>query len=301
MDPGFPGAGRVLRELGNISNVKYIKPEGSLGWMSFTNYDNHDFVFLPAWQPGLYPELMRRLKPAKIVMVWTSPPAQSEFVPIELDYLKEITHLLDAGKIHALWLGSKEWLPLLKKGNRKVFHCPYPVTLPETYESRDRINPPEDVSLFGPLHPRKNVVTQAIAAQAAGCILHITDNSGANLINKINSNFSTHGWLPEEEYHKLIMSMDLGLQISIPGVESFSYVLWDHLSLDVPCLTSVEWAPTELRISKPMDPQAIIYRMQSPIVTQVTNGKWRHWAEDFAKKRNSQVLDILKTELDITI
>ena len=97
------------------------------------------------------------------------------------------------------------------------------------------------------------------------------------------------------------MSMDLGLQISIPGVESFSYVLWDHLSLDVPCLTSVEWAPTELRISNPMDPQAIIYRMQSPIVTQVTNGKWRHWAEDFAKERNTRVLDILKTELDITI
>jgi hypothetical protein len=151
-DPGYPGAGRVLRELSKVfPSVSYFG-QG-------TNFipSHEPFLFLPAWNPG-YSALLKGIT-SKVVIVWTSPLLQTEMVPQELEYVAEIRRFLDLGKIHAVWCGHPNTVDLFKG---KGFHAPYPVALPP--EKRGRIVPPIiRLSLFGPMHPRKNVLAQAMA------------------------------------------------------------------------------------------------------------------------------------------
>ena len=300
LDVGFPGAGRVLKELSKVfPKVHYHGPKNGLPPME----GEKPILLLPAWHT-MYEEVYMNKDWMKPVILWTSPPLQSEMVPQELEYLRKILYFMDTGKIHALWLGDKNWLPLIKKEGRKVFYAPYPVTLPtqRRTEMREKI---ENVSLFGPLHPRKNVLTQLIAAKMANVFVHVTDtrNLQANSLDSLaGATCVFHDWLSEPEYENLLLDhIDLGLQVSVPGVESFSYVTWDHISRGIPCLTSVDWAPDELRVSNPTDPEAIFAKMFSIVVNDKDSGYWRKYAELYAKGANEKCRETLERELEISL
>ena len=291
IDPGFPGAGRVVRELANISsNVKYYSRQGPL--------PESDYLFLPAWLPDY--ESIRH--PKKIV-VWTSSIIQSEYTPVEFEYMQTIVKLLDEGKLYALWTGAKEWLSIMGTG-RRAFYCTYPLTLPTAWKTDAPRNPPKDVSLFGPLSPRKNVAVQAFAAAKAGCTLHTTDEGAHSLLDSLGLRVPPvyHGWQIPSRYHDLVCSVDVGLQCSVPGAESQSYVAWDHVSRGVPCLSTVEWIDNvtawghSLFVRYPFDVDNLVLRIQLAATSLPDDLRLR--AEEFAKGRNKTVKATLETELE---
>ena len=291
IDPGFPGAGRVVRELANISdNIKYQGP-----FRPLDHYDS-DYVLLPAWHPSY-----QQISHPKKVVVWTSPILQSEYTPVEFEFMQTIVKLLDEGKLYALWLGSKDWLSVMGSG-RRAFYCPYPVTLPPPKMSAPQ-NPPLNVSLFGPLSPRKNFAVQAFAAAKAGCHVHTTDQRANSLLDTLGLRVPPyyHDWQIPPRYHDLVCSMDIGLQCSVPGSESFSYVVWDHISRGVPCLSTVEWTwdlGFPLFVTDPYNIDYLVYCINS-VASWSFLPKLRRWAEEFAERRNETVKAILETELGL--
>lgn len=305
LDPGFPGAGRVVRELAAISGGK-VKFEGwwkEGHWFLAKVYPDAEFLFLPAWHPQ-YKDLVHEKK----VIVWTSPIIQSEFAPVEFEYMRQILQLLDAGKLYAVWFGSNDWLPYVSKEGRRVFYCPYPVTFPPYCKMVPSRNPPKEVSLFGPLGPRKNAAIQAMAAQKAGCKVHITDGSAQTLLRGLGVDYVNHGWVTPARYHDLVCSiyLDVGLQCSIPGSESFSYVTWDHISRDVPCISTVDWIESidkSLFMRWPYDVLVIANRIKivgdRPHVFE--RGLLREKAERFAELRNAEVKRVLQVNLGLDL
>lgn len=284
---------RVIKELSKVS-------EGKILYNPLQVTEKVKTLFLPAWNE-VYPRTIKLYEPEKVVICWTSPPIQSEFMPVELEYLRTILYHMDNGKIHALWLGSEHWLPLLKKNGRKVFYAPYPVSMPAKVREKVANHPPKEVGLFGPLHPRKNVVNQLIAVKMTNCRVHFTDESAIPLVNSIGVDYVSHGWLSEDKYEELLLNMDICMQVSVPGVESFSYVCWDAISRDIPCLTSVDWAPPLIQVSKPLDPDVIAQHLAGNPFPHLYKGWFRTWAEKFAVDRNHRLKEILAEELSVQL
>ena len=215
--------------------------------------------------------------------------------------MKTISEMLDAGKLDAIWFGSPDWLAYVRSGmKRRAFYCPYPISLPLWNGKRTLTGFRTNVSLFGPLPPRKNVGLQAMAAKLANCTLHITDDRAKGILRSVGVEFVSHGWLPSDQYVQLLGLMDLGLQVSISGAESFSFVAWDHISRDIPCLSATDWVPEEMHV-EPSGcwPELLAKR----IITFPTYppGHWRSWAEQFAEQTNAKVKEILRKELDIRL
>jgi hypothetical protein len=110
------------------------------------------------------------------------------------------------------------------------------------------------------------------------------------------SGLCDHGWLPEIGYGKVLEQMDVGLQVSVPGVESFSFVAWDHISRGIPCLTTVPWAPEELRVKEWNDPRAIAAQVDG-----LGSYNPRPFAEKYARWANEEVRTALRTWLGIEL
>lgn len=300
IDPGFPGAGRVLRELAKVSPNKVVEYRSSP--IKLSQVENNQIVFLPAWNPGYEQVFMK--KPWKPVIVWTSPPLQSEMVPQELEYIRKIRYYLENERIYKVWFGDPNWLYLFPGWEQKAFYAPYPVTLPGKWREKplpEWPNGAKQVSLFGPLHARKNVLNQATAVALAQCFLHFTDSSAKSVLDLAGVTYQNHGWLNDQDYEKLLLEgIDLGLQCSIPGVESFSYVAWDHISRGIPCLNSTDWFP--FSTSRGHSVRELAYQILTIQyrVDQMGGHQFiRKWAETFAKERNEKCLAILSKELGI--
>lgn len=295
IDPGFPGAGRVLKELGRSSEkVRYIGPELVPG-------DVHEkWAILPAWNPD-YPELINRLRPfAQVCILWTSPCLQTEMVPQELEYVHLVRHLLREKKIGAVWVGDDAWLTFFKDHGR-AFCAPYPATLPEAFREKPRersAGVPIQASLLGPMHPRKNVLVQALAAKLAGCVLHYNDEKAGEIIDLSGVKFDSLQWMPEKLYGRLILEMDIGLQVSVPGVESFSYVAWDHISRGVPCLSSAWWVPAGLRPMRPFDPMHIAHEIHRNVAWP---GDLRTWATEVSTTNQKELFRELEQNLGVSL
>ena len=269
------------------------------GWTPPT--EGADYVFLPAWTSEYSSVLDGKL--GKPVVVWTSPIIQSEYEPMEFLYLKEILRLLDKGKIYAVWFGSQDWLPIVKKEGRRVFYCPYPVTLPPYWKGDKTNNPPKEVGIFGPMGPRKNAAVQAMAAVMAGCRVHFTDPGMADRSLLLPGDYAVDGWQIPARYHDLVLAMDVGMQCSIPGSESFSYVTWDFVSRDVPCLTTVPWilhVSGSLHIRNPYDIEDLANHIRYA-ADMYDRGELRTSAELFSRHLNEDVRTALFAALGLAL
>ena len=238
----YPGVTRVLKEVETKGLGKYV-PYSQL------QLDNNiDSLMLGGWSP-LYMRVFNRLpQGTKIGVLWTSPLAQTEYSPVEMDYVATIKKLLDRGTLSYVWFGSEDWLTIFEDYKGKVFYAPYPLSWREVpmVERMDG-----HVGLFGPLHARKNILNQLAAVKFAEATVHLGEASLelVRFMDAMGIKYKLHGWMEDEEYYKTVASMRMGLQVSHLGVESFSYVCFDSLLMGVPCLTSVDWAPPLLRVS----------------------------------------------------
>ena len=200
---------------------------------------------LGGWSP-LYFRVFNRLpKGASVGVLWTSPLAQTEYSPVEMEYIATIKKLLDRGTLSYVWFGSEDWLTIFD--NDKAFFAPYPVSSREI-PNVQRMD--GHVGLFGPLHPRKNILNQLAAVRFAEATVHLGEASQelVAFMDAMGIKYKLHGWMEEEEYYRTVASMRMGLQVSHAGVESFSFVAFDSMLMGVPCLTSVDWAPPKMRV-----------------------------------------------------
>lgn len=130
----------------------------------------------------------------------------------------------------------------------------YPIT--ETYEhkkhkDKDYIN----IGCFGAIRPMKNQLIQAVAAiefgNQIGKPIHFHINSeriekGDSALRNIRALFENqsihklveHPWYSHHDFSRLILKMDLGLQVSLN--ETFNIVAADFVSKNVPLIGSEE-------------------------------------------------------------
>lgn len=134
LDPGFPGAGRVLKEL-----CKVFEDKAAYFDLNDITSRPHGYetLFLPAWHPS-YINIIRQVNASKTCVIWTSPVLQTEFAPVELEYLEVIKSLMQQGLITHLWLGSPDWTSIINVKKGSIFHCSYPITMPKTTVERNR-------------------------------------------------------------------------------------------------------------------------------------------------------------------
>ncbi len=170
-----------------------------------------------------------------------------------------------------------------------------------------------DVASFGAIRPLKNQLMQAVAAIAFAEKLnkplrfHINysriENNGENvhknlqaLFKNTNNELVEHDWMPHEDFMKLILSMDLGLQVSF--TETFNIVCSDFVHLNIPIVGSpeIKWL-NPLYQANPTDLKSIIRHMWiawngKKIDLQLVN---KHSLEKYnhaAKKEWKHILDI---------
>lgn len=241
--------------------------------------EDPQLIILGAWD-SYYESLLNRFQ-CKFMVLWTSPILQTEFSSVELENFLRVRYLLEKGGVDYIWFGSEEWLSL---GLPNTFYAPYPVSLRDIPNAEVK---PREVSLFGPLDARKNILIQLIACSIGKKILHINGRSPQYLAfaQSLGLDVRVHNWMPDDEYYRLVASMELGLQISLESVESFSYVAFDHLMMDRPCLSTLDWPGSELKVTMPYDPRLIAWRMSQ--IPSYSKGWWRRRAEQVAEERTS--------------
>lgn len=218
----FPGVSRVFEEgAGVCPDFTHL----------FTGQDipKECVLIVGAWAPE-YGLLLRRHQGPKYVL-WTSPLLQTEMGGPEMEYLQTVLLLKRKGVVNGiLWNDA---------GAAEAFgglHFPHPYVLPEP--SKVPEDQREGAGLYAPAHPRKNILTQAIAAKLAGLRLHL---NGADhyhgVLRDLDVDFEDHGWLPAREAYL----DDLGRRKVSLGVflsESHCYSIHDSLALGVPAVVS---------------------------------------------------------------
>lgn len=285
----YPGVTRVLTEIegtgmGRFNSIPWDNPMPALERIEKTQED--DVLLLGAYAEPY--EYFFNAGTKRIGVLWTSPMLQSELTPTEYVYLSRLKYHLDAGRLHFIWFGSRDWVDRLNWAN--TFYAPYPASMPEFDDPPEppTDKPPiqgHDVGLFGPMNGRKNVLNQLLAAKELNATLHVS-NLGPEyetLARSLKVDVIKHPWGTWNEYIRRVSQMDGGLQVSLKGAESFSYVCFDHLSVGVPCLTSVNWAPPDLKVQDPLDLGEIVYKLRSILQNPPLPQATKAFAEYVAK------------------
>lgn len=134
--------------------------------------------------------------------------------------------------------------------------------LPNFYPHRAklaRVKKPDhkylDVACFGAIRPLKNQLIQAVAAieyaESVGKTLRFHTNAtrveqqGMNVLKNLEALFDAtphvlvrHGWMPHDEFLKLLSSMDVAMQVSLS--ETFNIVAADCVVTGLPVVVSSE-------------------------------------------------------------
>lgn len=148
------------------------------------------------------------------------------------------------------------------------------VYLPNIYLPRDyginRFHKREkgyiDIGCFGAIRPMKNHLTQAIGAIKFANDLdlslrfHINNNrneqNGDQVLKNLiylfegqkNHKLVGHSWLPHHDFIKLVVKMDMGMQVSFS--ETFNVVAADFAINNVPIIgsTQIKWMPSMFQV-----------------------------------------------------
>ena len=171
----------------------------------------------------------------------------------------------------------KNLSPQLKKD---IVHLPN--IYPDNYEYDNNIDVKNDNSVinigcFGNLRLVKNQGFQAVLAmnfadaQKKKLRFHINVGKSELRNNAVLTNLRAlfkeskhelveHGWVPHDEFIKLVKTMDVGLQLSY--TESFNIVACDFISCGVPILVSptISWCP-ECYIASTIDMEECFYKL----------------------------------------
>jgi hypothetical protein len=293
MCPAFPGVTRVFKELENAGVSTHIPMEGNKVIVPQT-----DVLILGAWTP-LYDHLIEAFKSKDVILgvLWTSTVTQTDMSVVEVNYINHVYDLLKQGKIDFIWFGSKEWTKVYD--DDRVYHMPYPIT-PVDLIKREKIgnDKVKNVSLFCPSHPRKNIMNQLSALKMVNNYYNTKLHTNTmtpeyiDFSNKIGLTYNSVAWMPAEEYRRLVASMDAGLQVSHNGVESFNYVVIDHLQQNVPVVMSKSiyknyldivgeaWIEKYMCVDDPTD----IMEIAETVCRVLENPRFRTMGRDYVDK-----------------
>jgi hypothetical protein len=162
-----------------------------------------------------------------------------------------------------------------------------------------------DVASFGAIRPFKNQLIQAVASieygEETGQTIHFHINAdrqeqaGDNVYKNLKSLFAgtrhqliEHPWLNHHDFIKLVVQMDIGLQVSLS--ETFDIVAADFIANGIPLVGSkdITWMPKMFR-ADPNSSEDILDKMRLIIDTQIfglfkLNGIYLDWYNRKAKK-----------------
>lgn len=285
---------------GTFPGVSAVFQNGQAVSDQFKHIYLHDLPTIPpdatliigAWSAAYSLPLRRHQGPKYIL--WTSPPLQSELAGVEMDYLQTVLGLKEKGVIKdVLWNDS---------GFAEAMggvHFPHPYVLPESSKVPQEAR--SGAALFAPAHPRKNVVTQALAAKLAGLQLHL---NGADqyhgILKALKVDFVDHGWMETRaDYLGRLGRCKISLGVFLS--ESHGYSIHDSLALGVPVVASGCVADNfgfdDIDTVVPVDdPVAICER----ILSILQEYEWackraRAYAEHTAAGENKAFSELLKT------
>ena len=233
IDVGFPALGRIFTEMERLGISRNFDRQLDTASLPFI-----DVVIIGAWWPEatLVASTLRDRYKKRVWVLWASPLLQAELSVAEIDYLPWIKRLIKEETIEYVLTGSQEMVEYFGERSRFI---KYPLSMKPLPRIDAQMG---HAGLFGPIHYRKNILHQLMAL-SKDFTIHTGPIDGAykNFAQSLGVRLIEHPWLPEEEFYKLVASMEFGLQCSVPGVESFSYTVYDFLQMDRPVISTVEW------------------------------------------------------------
>lgn len=238
---GFPGVMRYFNGIScNIENTKTIDVKSINKEYDFSNVST---IILGSWSDE-YLKILDYIKNKniKVYIGWCSPLLQ-----IELSKEKEkFFHILSLCKrnlIKGLVVLDIRLYDLLKNTINMVF-------IPALLEEKEFIHSDSektDLFLFGPNHPRKNLLNQVYLVsevlksnQDLFCSTNLSYKDYYNFLDKdVVQRISIYDWLERSDYvQKVIEKCRFGLCITCS--ESFNYNLWEYLMAGSPVITSID-------------------------------------------------------------
>lgn len=218
---------------------------------------------------------IHKYKPKNVVLeaLWVPPYKIKELTRLHKDVTficrihSKATFLANEG-IAFEWINAYSEESVVLSCNHEEFNTDlrrlgyYSLYLPNIYDFKESFRKSKeessilDIGCFGSLRPMKNHLNQAISAiQFAESInlplrFHIngtrSEQNGQNVLKNLRALFTgrpyavlvEYGWLPHQDFLKLMSSMDISMQVSLS--ESFNIVTADAISQNVPVVTSNE-------------------------------------------------------------
>ena len=275
----FPGVRRVGEEGKKLGLWELVIIEGER-----INIPAADTYILGSWHPA-YSQLLGLN--GKIGILVTSSAGELDMEPIEQEWLHQI--LIDP-RISFIWFGSESLSQVFPE---KSFFAPYPL-------SAD-IKPPDIqkqniITLFCPTGFKKNIYSQLCALAIIQRQRNLTLHTNVQGYNHILSMLDCvrHGWLPTEDYHRLLASARVNLACS--WCETFNYNVAEAGLLGTPSVVSptIDWYPLpELMVKNPNDPleirEKIVYALHNTLGSKISQE-----IKKVAQERNQRLKEIIK-------
>jgi len=289
--PPFPVSTRIFKEMEKLRISKHIVDE-SYHPLGFSTYLDSEVYILGGWWPSAESlvDALRR-KGMRVWLLWTPTLLQSEILGSEILYLPKIKHLLEDGSIEYVLCGSRDVAEYFGKRARVIKHPLTPREIPQVEVMKRHIG------LFGPTLPSKilntyprNILHQLLAFKDTANVIHTGPISQEykDFAASIGVELIEHPWLPENEFYKLIASMEFGIQCSIPDIEGFSYTVFDFLQMDRPIFSTVDWIWEGLRIGTRHNEIRGLIRPAIPMsLPWMEGGYLRTFAEQLAERHNT--------------
>lgn len=242
----YPGVCKIAQHGADLGLWQFIKIEGSF------DIPPADVYLLGAWS-NFYEQFLPHLN-GRVGIIWTSSVGEVGFEPLEIGYLHTI---LNNPKIEFILFGDQSLAGIFKE---KGIYIPYPIA----GELVAKDIPKEDIiTLFCPSGHKKSIANQLAAVsllqQERDIILH-TNITGhyRDLLLLFGVKHQLYGWLPDDDYYKLLAAAKVNLSVSF--AETFSYQTAECCQLGTPSVVSptITWyKPKSLVVSNPNNPLEI--------------------------------------------
>lgn len=281
----FPGVSRVFEEGAKVcKEFSWVDIEAASG------LKDQSVLIVGAWHPG-YAMLLRR-HPGPKFCLWTSPPLQSELSGVEMEYLQLILGLKSKGVIKDILWNDRGFAEAMGG-----VHFPHPYVCGSV--SSVPVEDREGACLYAPAHPRKNILTQCLAAKLVGLKVHLNGAEPYHgILKALGVDFLDHGWFPDRAgYLAALGSAKLAMGVFLS--ESHCYSIHDALSLGVPAVLSHGVAANMLQSSTGVpvdDPEAIAERMADILNDYDREARYaRSCAEEVAKRNNEGFQSVIRS------
>jgi|WetSurMetagenome_2_1015567.scaffolds.fasta_scaffold01033_3 hypothetical protein len=309
---GFPGSNRALINLAkNTGLTKHFVLSGnhkeSLEIKFFTDYVQEESPSVVIWGgwSTIYESMLSHLgeRGTNLGVFWTSSPGQ---VDISQE-IEQLSFLLRDSRLRYKLFANQNLASLLKSHLDNVHYLPDTLLLPVSSPRKARAQNIERrvpiISLFcSPFeYKRKNILNCLLALSTLhhDYLLYLnglSENAHYKaILAALNVPYRDFGWLDERRYHRLLGTIDIGLQVSF--AETFNHVVADHVLRGIPVVTSrmvpiMSNMPVEVKrrlvADNPEDPMEIKDKIEYLILNPEVRRELGAMAFDSLTKENRE-------------